>query len=137
MSAAPVGAHRQNSAVHDAHNLTWKLAAVLAGRASDALLGTYEAERRPVALELADLTVRSQAARSGSHPEDDPKDAILCMLGQRYRSTATPGAEHETVFGVHDLFHDSFILLCGPRGKGWARAADKSRTCVGTTSVRT
>lgn len=37
-----------NSAVHDAQNVCWKLAEVLAGRAGDALLDTYEAERRPV-----------------------------------------------------------------------------------------
>jgi len=30
------------------HNLCWKLAAVLGGQASDALLDTYESERRPV-----------------------------------------------------------------------------------------
>ena len=39
-----------NSAIHDAHNLCWKLAHVLAGQAGDALLDTYEAERRPVDL---------------------------------------------------------------------------------------
>lgn len=38
-----------NTAVQDAHNLTWKLAAVLKGEAAPALLDTYEAERRPVA----------------------------------------------------------------------------------------
>jgi 2,4-dichlorophenol 6-monooxygenase len=38
-----------NSAVQDAHNLAWKLAAVLKGRARDRLLDTYESERRPVA----------------------------------------------------------------------------------------
>ncbi|MFE3799537.1 FAD-dependent monooxygenase [Nocardia tengchongensis] len=37
-----------NSAVHDVHNLCWKLAQVLAGQAGDGLLDTYEAERRPV-----------------------------------------------------------------------------------------
>jgi 2,4-dichlorophenol 6-monooxygenase len=36
-----------NSAIQDAHNLAWKLAAVLNGQASDALLDTYETERRP------------------------------------------------------------------------------------------
>ncbi|MFD5453195.1 FAD-dependent monooxygenase [Streptomyces sp. NPDC003470] len=49
-------AHRQppavglglNSGIQDAHNLAWKLAAVLRGGAEDALLDTYEAERRPV-----------------------------------------------------------------------------------------
>jgi 2,4-dichlorophenol 6-monooxygenase len=38
-----------NSAIQDAHNLAWKLAAVLKGHASDSLLDSYEAERRPVA----------------------------------------------------------------------------------------
>jgi FAD binding domain len=36
------------SAIHDAQNLCWKIAAVLADGASAALLDTYEAERRPV-----------------------------------------------------------------------------------------
>ena len=38
-----------NSAIQDAHNLAWKLAAVLKGHAHDSLLDSYEAERRPVA----------------------------------------------------------------------------------------
>lgn len=37
-----------NSAIQDAHNLTWKLAAVIKGDADESLLDTYEAERRPV-----------------------------------------------------------------------------------------
>ncbi len=37
-----------NSAIHDVQNLCWKLAEVLAGRAGDALLDIYDAERRPV-----------------------------------------------------------------------------------------
>jgi len=44
----PTGGLGLTSAVHDAHNLCWKLAAVLSGRAGEALLETYEAERRPV-----------------------------------------------------------------------------------------
>src|SRR6201988_1580728 len=36
-----------NSAIHDAHNLCWKLTQVLAGQAGDALLDTYEAEGPP------------------------------------------------------------------------------------------
>jgi 2,4-dichlorophenol 6-monooxygenase len=38
-----------NSAIQDAHNLAWKLAAVLKGAAHESLLDTYESERRPVA----------------------------------------------------------------------------------------
>lgn len=44
----PTGGLGLTSAIHDVHNLCWKLAAVLAGSAGDALLDTYEAERRPV-----------------------------------------------------------------------------------------
>jgi 2,4-dichlorophenol 6-monooxygenase len=36
------------SVIHDAQNLCWKIAVVLADGASPALLDTYEAERRPV-----------------------------------------------------------------------------------------
>ncbi len=37
-----------NTGVQDAHNLAWKLALVTSGRAGDALLDSYEAERRAV-----------------------------------------------------------------------------------------
>lgn len=43
----PTGGLGLTSAVQDVHNLCWKLAAVLDGKAGDALLETYEAERRP------------------------------------------------------------------------------------------
>lgn len=45
----PTGGLGLNCGVHDAHNLCWKLAAVLGGRAGTDLLDTYEHERRPVA----------------------------------------------------------------------------------------
>jgi 2,4-dichlorophenol 6-monooxygenase len=44
----PTGGLGLTSAIHDAQNLCWKLAAVLKGRAGDALLDSYEEERRPV-----------------------------------------------------------------------------------------
>src|SRR5208283_3906168 len=43
----PTGGLGLTSGIQDAHNLCWKLAAVLAGHASPALLDTYEPERRP------------------------------------------------------------------------------------------
>ena len=45
----PTGGLGLNCGVQDAHNLAWKLAAVLHGRAADALLDSYETERRPIA----------------------------------------------------------------------------------------
>jgi 2,4-dichlorophenol 6-monooxygenase len=44
----PTGGLGLNAGVQDAHNLAWKLAAVLTDEADDALLDSYEAERRPV-----------------------------------------------------------------------------------------
>jgi 2-polyprenyl-6-methoxyphenol hydroxylase-like FAD-dependent oxidoreductase len=46
----PTGGLGLNTGVQDAHNLAWKLAAVLNGTASPDLLETYEQERRPVAI---------------------------------------------------------------------------------------
>lgn len=44
--------------IRDVSNLAWKLEAVLAGRASDALLDTYESERRPRTRAVIELAVR-------------------------------------------------------------------------------
>lgn len=44
----PTGGYGLNSAVQDAQNLAWKLAAVLRGDADEALLDSYEPERRRV-----------------------------------------------------------------------------------------
>lgn len=53
----PTGGQGLNTSVQDAYNLGWKLAAVLRG-APEALLDTYEAERRPVAAEMLGLSTR-------------------------------------------------------------------------------
>ena len=46
----PTGGMGYNTAIEDAVNLGWKLASVLKRQAPEALLDSYEAERRPVAL---------------------------------------------------------------------------------------
>lgn len=46
----PTGGLGLNTGVADAHNLAWKLAAVMRDQANPSLLETYEVERRPVAL---------------------------------------------------------------------------------------
>jgi putative polyketide hydroxylase len=48
-----------NTGIQDVHNLAWKLAFVLAGRAHERLLQTYEAERRPAAQWLARQSLRT------------------------------------------------------------------------------
>jgi 2-polyprenyl-6-methoxyphenol hydroxylase-like FAD-dependent oxidoreductase len=54
----PVGGQGMNTGIGDAVNLAWKLQTVLAGRAPDALLDTFEAERRAFAIRLVQTTDR-------------------------------------------------------------------------------
>jgi 3-(3-hydroxy-phenyl)propionate hydroxylase len=56
---SPFGARGANSGVQDAENLAWKLAMVLDGRASDALLDTYASEREFAADENIRNSTRS------------------------------------------------------------------------------
>jgi 2-polyprenyl-6-methoxyphenol hydroxylase-like FAD-dependent oxidoreductase len=55
---SPVGGQGMNTGIGDAVNLAWKLAAALAGRASDDLLASYEVERAAFARRLVATTDR-------------------------------------------------------------------------------
>lgn len=55
---SPAGGQGMNTGIGDAINLAWKLAAVLAGRAHDNLLDSYEAERIGFARRLVATTDR-------------------------------------------------------------------------------
>jgi putative polyketide hydroxylase len=54
----PTGGMGLNTGLAEAHNLTWKLDAVMSGWAADELLDSYEKERRPLALATSCLAVR-------------------------------------------------------------------------------
>jgi len=62
----PFGGHGYNTSVGDAVNVAWKLAFVLRGWASPALLDSYETERRGV----VEQTVASAAANMAALPAD-------------------------------------------------------------------
>lgn len=55
---SPAGAQGLNTSSQDAYNLGWKLGQVLLHGAPEALLDTYEAERRPVAADVLGLSTR-------------------------------------------------------------------------------
>ncbi|MDP5309593.1 FAD-dependent monooxygenase [Streptomyces poriferorum] len=95
---SPTGAFGSNTGIQDAHNLAWKLAAVLRDEAGPGLLDTYEAERRPVAR----ATSERASARSGehSHPGYAPPPTVgggkrggmlNVALGYRYVDGAVLG----------------------------------------------
>ncbi|MFF3330515.1 FAD-dependent oxidoreductase [Streptomyces sp. NPDC002888] len=103
---SPTGAFGSNTGIQDAHNLAWKLAAVLGGWAGEGLLDTYDAERRPV----AETTSARAAARSVEHSHPGfapapgvggggggPQRGILNVaLGYRYPQGAVVGADPAT-----------------------------------------
>ncbi|HNM84126.1 MAG TPA: FAD-dependent monooxygenase [Mycobacterium sp.] len=66
----PTGGQGMNTGIQDAHNLAWKLALALAGRAAAGLLDSYDAERRPVGEEVVGRTVRSARAGIGADSSD-------------------------------------------------------------------
>ena len=55
----PTGGFGLNTGIQDVHNLAWKLSLVLADRAPESLLDSYEVERRPVAQANSDWSVRN------------------------------------------------------------------------------
>jgi len=85
-----------NVCVQDAHNLAWKLAAVLDGRAGPELLDTYAAERRPV----GEVSMKEAVARTpmfmtqqpGAEPYEQHDHASV-VFGYRYRSAAVLGEQ--------------------------------------------
>ncbi|MFD9685926.1 FAD-dependent monooxygenase [Kitasatospora sp. NPDC059088] len=78
----PTGGHGMNTGIGDADNLAWKLAAVTAGTAGDALLDSYEAERRPVARQVIDISLANSRARTSYRMDDE------LLLTAAYTSTA-------------------------------------------------
>jgi 2-polyprenyl-6-methoxyphenol hydroxylase-like FAD-dependent oxidoreductase len=88
----PNGGYGGNTGVHDAHNLAWKLALVLAGTAKPELLATYETERRP----LGELTIEQAYSRYvmrvapylGSERAQPLVDDLSMEIGHRCQSAA-------------------------------------------------
>ncbi|MEV4173381.1 FAD-dependent monooxygenase [Nonomuraea sp. NPDC049709] len=106
----PTGGFGANTGVQDAHNLAWKLAYVLAGRAGPGLLRTYEAERLPVGRFTVDQAVARSLDRFKNPAVGDVAavpiaDDLTVMMGYRYRSAAVlpePG-EQWPRDGDHDI----------------------------------
>ena len=89
----PAGGLGMNTGIQDAHNLAWKLAAVQQGWADEALLDTYEVERRPVAQANVNRSVtlaKTGVLNSGrpSAPPPGARTAIDFDLGFGYASRA-------------------------------------------------
>jgi tetracenomycin A2 monooxygenase-dioxygenase len=149
----PAGGFGANTGIHDAHNLSWKLAAVLRGWAPPALLDSYDAERRPLGTAMAEQALLRNRIRHNHASAEDLAgmvDDIVVTLGYRYRSGAVVGEEWQGVLppsglvlrgepgsraphvwlrrdgariSTVDLFDTAFVLLTGPSGTAWRTAA--------------
>lgn len=91
------GGYGANTGIADVHNLAWKLAAVLSGQSSPALLDTYDAERRPIAWTRLEQTFArpDYAKHSDAYVGHPILDEIAIELGQLYRSEGILGAGPE------------------------------------------
>jgi 2-polyprenyl-6-methoxyphenol hydroxylase-like FAD-dependent oxidoreductase len=144
----PAGGFGGNTGVHDAHNLAWKLAAVVRGHATPELLDTYETERRPIGV----LTVGQAYTRwvRRVDPElgvaDAPPviDDLTMEIGYLHGADAlyADPRQHPVPLGARaphltllrdgqiisslDLFGAGFVLLAGGDGWRWAEAAEQA-----------
>ncbi|MEU5798173.1 FAD-dependent monooxygenase [Streptomyces sp. NPDC047813] len=159
-------APRQNTGIGDADNLAWKLAAVTAGHAGEALLDTYEAERRPLARQVIDISTANAANRTGyriddallltaayrsaavlPHPQDPDRPGALdpaghhpaCSPGRRLPHVRLTGGPAD-VTSTLDLVGPGFTLLTAdddPRWQPQAEAVRRGGIPLGLRSVRT
>jgi hypothetical protein len=143
-----------NTGIQDAHNLGWKLAAVLHGQAGPALLDTYHAERHPIGLfTMQQALARWQSRMGMGKAKNDPLvDYRAVTFGYQYRSSAVLGAPEDAVpallpeeltgqpgtraphvavtlngreISTIDLYGQRFVLLAGINGTPWASAAER------------
>jgi len=88
----PNGGFGGNTGVQDAHNLAWKLAAVVKGEAGPALLDTYEAERLPLSRLMVQQAYTRYATRvvpeRGTEGVEPAVPDIELEIGQVARSAA-------------------------------------------------
>jgi putative polyketide hydroxylase len=90
----PSGGFDAGTGIIDAHNLAWKLVAVLDGWAHPDLLDSYDEERRPVCaatVEQAVLRAKDRARLLTAYPDPEDPELVqdpLVWLSARYRSSA-------------------------------------------------
>lgn len=93
------GGYGANTGIADAHNLAWKLSAVLGGLSDAKLLDTYDAERRPVADVRHDQIFAREdfqkfvRDREWPGKEAEIIDDAAMEFGQIYRSSGIIGAD--------------------------------------------
>jgi 2-polyprenyl-6-methoxyphenol hydroxylase-like FAD-dependent oxidoreductase len=104
----PTGGQGLNTSLQDAYNLGWKLAAVLHG-APDALLDSYEAERRPVAAEVLGLSTRLLDAAKAGVALRRGRDTQQLDIGYPDSPLSLEGPERQTGVAAGDRAPDALV----------------------------
>lgn len=107
----PFAGQGMNSGIRDAHNLAWKLAAVVQGRLGPRLLRTYELERRDHAWNMIQL-----AMRMGHVMMPRTRAAALAMdLGFRLLGLFPTARDYfaQMKYKPKPRFHEGFVLPSG------------------------
>jgi 2-polyprenyl-6-methoxyphenol hydroxylase-like FAD-dependent oxidoreductase len=118
---SPDQGHGMNSGIQDAVNLAWKLALVCEGDADPALLDSYEAERRPVALEIvaAGEGMEAMGEFDGEEGRAKRDEEVRAALSDPETAHAEAVAEAE----LNISYRDSPVVL-GGRGRAGDRVPD-------------
>ena len=120
---SPIGGQGMNTGIQDAFNLAWKLALVIQNKAPEALLDTYEAERRPVGLKVLEQTdVNHRLRVSGSPLSDILMDRIVfpllripAILDVVADFVLKRGSQLDVAYRESSLSQDSGNLRKGPQ----------------------
>jgi putative polyketide hydroxylase len=159
-----------STAIHSAQNLGWKLASVIRGQATPALLETYYVERHPVgefisvqSLTGPALALVTQGTEDARFSPEKRLSLFYPIAGYRYRSqailsegaaptepgkielldrpefTGEPGSRVPHLWleqggqriSTLDLLDGRFVLLAGPDGASWQKAASGAAAALG------
>jgi len=120
-SHPPYGGYGVNTGFEDARNLGWKLAAVLQGWGGEALLDSYDSERRPVFESTArDFIARSiETDRQFLHAFDPGRDRPAFEQAWRARSEGAVGEVH----AFEPNYEGSPVVAPSPDGRGTGGSA--------------
>ncbi|MDQ3815562.1 MAG: FAD-dependent monooxygenase [Armatimonadota bacterium] len=119
---SPAGGQGMNSGIQDAHNLAWKLARTLRGGNAEALLASYEQERRAVVLQSVDRFT-DLLTRLMLMPWPYVRGALLRLV--RF-AIARPAVMSQvaTRAMMLDVHYETSALICGTGRWRGARAPD-------------
>lgn len=112
----PTGGLGYNTAVEDAVNLGWKLAAVIRGYAAEGLLNTYEQERHPVAVRNTSFAKGFADSLGLFEPEEDIEGDSGASVAARARAGDYLANHGRTEFNIPGITfggrYDGSAAIC-------------------------